>query len=149
MRNLSEKEKIEYNKEELISGFDVLYTIKSENSGEQLSLIKDVMLQISKYNSGNWPNDDEWYQLLPGWFLEKARVYSIEDAMTMDKIWHFESWLDAMRYREWEWIGSCIKENKFFIYLKIINLPSIIEPFEFIMFIIGIEEQNITYKENW
>ncbi len=104
---------------------------------EGLNKILGIMnLIISAQKHANWPEDKWWKKNLPGWFLNSFN-HSIEEIQKDSRLWDFGSWLDALKYRGWEWWSSEIKDKKIIVFLEAYDQPYILGPFEFIIFVSG------------
>lgn len=108
----------------------------SDSPSEVLDRIVSVLLIILKANSMDWPEDAWWEQQLPKWFLDSFN-HSINEIMQDTSLWDFGSWLDANKYRGWEWWSSDINTNVIQINLHAFDDPYVIEPLEYLIRISG------------
>lgn len=113
-----------------------------------LSKIKDVLTLIASFEPENWPNDNVWETGLPSWFVKFTKNISIENISMNANLWHFESWLDAIRFRGWRWHCSIITIDGFTIILETINYPYVIEPFFYILYSLGISQNQISFYDS-
>ena len=144
-----EKNRIkEFTKGELPHEGYLSFLVNTLHASEKLSLIKEVVTIISDYNESNWPSDEMWENLLPKWFLNKIEKYSPEEVIKNSSLlWDYGSWLDAMKYRGWEWYSSKINSNGFDIILIPITLPFSVNPLEYIIYETGVPIKNITFND--
>lgn len=83
------------------------------DADRSLERVKEVMCLVAgESDAGTWPTDEEWAQKLPLWFIEPFEGRTTEMLWGDDDLWDFESWLDAMRQRGWEWWSSRCKGNQ-------------------------------------
>jgi hypothetical protein len=143
---MTEIERIHINKAgEIPPGLHWLYVIRL--NGNSLSRIVEIMTVISSQSSICWPDDDNWYNLLPSWFLTTLRQYSPEEARELLKSiprekwseipWEFGSWLDAVKERGWNWWSIEVSGDYAKIRLSILNWPANLEAFEHILLASG------------
>ena len=142
---MHEKDRIEsYLHRELPnSGYLVLKAITPQPM-KKLVLIKEVISKITEFDNVAWPSDDFWEKTLPNWFVTKIKENSIEDILSSKyELWEFGSWLDAMRFRGWEWYSSNCTTDYFEIVLEPVSFPFSINPLKFVIYSTGIEYNNI------
>lgn len=104
-------------------------------SDEFLVKVKTVMGIMADVNVEDWP-DEEYFEIyLPEWFLTvtKRNSFEIIKANPDLHLWHFGSWLDAMKLRNWIWFSSLKTENEIVINIETFNFPYIIEPLEYLI----------------
>ena len=95
---------------------------------------------FAKTEQSEWPNDEEWRAILPEWFLASFEGHNLEEILASDQLWHFESWLDAMKYRGWEWSSSVVNsELEWTVSLTIFDFPCSLEAFEYLARASGVE----------
>ncbi|OPC08672.1 hypothetical protein BAY01_14705 [Elizabethkingia miricola] len=148
---MREIERIEKSiKGELPDTTKMVIIIKNVNNVEEvLNNAKQIMLCISKYAYRNdWPSDEEWKSILPKWFVESMTLKSEKDRDNDENLWHYESWIESMYHRAWEWYSSKIEGNTITIVLKMLNLPYIFEQFLYIFYSQGVPMSNITDKDD-
>lgn len=80
----------------------------------------------------HWPDDDWWSAELPEWFLSTFR-YSIEEIAKNASLWDFGSWIDACKYRGWEWWSTSCCDNSCKITLRAEEDPFVIGPLEYLI----------------
>jgi hypothetical protein len=110
--------------------------------------IKEVVKAIALYDPDNWLADENWEKILPYWFVSRVKDYSIEDIIQNPNLWHFGSWLDAMKYRGWKWFSSKVYSNEFIIILEPLEFPYSVNSLEFVIMESGINLGNIKFKSN-
>jgi hypothetical protein len=97
---------------ERLRGPSIVVIAKSADASASLSRVKEVMRLIAAASdSGSWPSDEEWLQILPLWFTEPFQGRTIEQVLQDDTLWDYGSWLDAMRQRGWRWWGASCHED--------------------------------------
>lgn len=128
----------------------MIITVKNvTNSKEVLQKTKEVMKCVSQFAYTNtWPEDEKWKEILPQWFVESMTSKSSEDRDNDDYQWHFESWIESMYHRAWEWYSCKIEGDNIIITLKMLNIPYIFEQFLYIFYSQGIEMSNITSEDD-
>ncbi len=144
---MKEIERIDHNlKGELPDTTKMVITIKNvKNAKEVLENTKEIMKLISQYAYTNtWPSDEEWKHILPKWFVESMTEKSIQEIMSTKGQWHYESWIESMYHRAWEWYSSKIEGDTIIIVLKMLNLPYIYEQFLYIFYSQGIPMSNMS-----
>lgn len=89
-------------------GPTVVISAKAADPKASLSRVKEVLEQIADERAKNecWPNDDEWKQRLPSWFIAPFEGRTIVEVLANKDLWDYGSWLDAMRQRGWQWWSS-------------------------------------------
>jgi hypothetical protein len=121
-----------------------IITVKPEM---KLSKVKEVMSVIASYNPTNWPDDNTWDLQLPRWFVNKIKSYSLEEInQSGHLLWDYGSWLDAMKFRGWEWFSSKVDHNGFLIYLKAIDFPFSVNPLEYVIYESGVPLSDINFE---
>lgn len=148
---MKEIERIEQNIQgQLPNSPKMIITIeKVKNPEKIMDNAKEIMKIISQYAyTNNWPSDEEWKTILPQWFVESMTKKSIEEIMKNKGQWHFESWVESMYHRAWEWYSSKIEGDKIIIVLEMLNLPYIFEQFLYIFYAQEIPMSNITDEDD-
>lgn len=126
----------------------LLFIVETDESFQKLMQLKEVIIAISKFNEQNWPDDETWDNSLPKWFLTKIKSHSIEEISQESRLlWEYGSWLDAMKFRGWEWYSSKLNSNGFEIILDPCVFPFSVNPFEYIIFELDVELKNIKFRE--
>lgn len=134
----------ELNTNELVLQF----SITTSDSAFHLARVKEVVLSISKYNEDNWPNDQQWERILPKWFVEKIKSHSLDELNDNSTLlWDYGSWLDAMKFRGWQWLSSKIYIDKFIINLVPLTSPFSVNPIEYVIFESGVGLSKIIFSE--
>ena len=119
------------------------------NPQEVLKNTKEIMECISKYAYTNkWADDNEWKTILPKWFVDSMILKSFSDRDKDDNLWHFESWIESMYHRAWEWYSSKIEGNSIIIVLNLLNIPYVFEQFLYIFYSQGIPMKNMTSEDD-
>lgn len=128
----------------------MIITVKNVNDPNKvLNNAKEIMKLISQYAYTNtWPSDDEWKTILPKWFVESMTLKSIDEIMNIDGQWHFESWIESMYHRAWEWYSSKIEGNNIIIVLSLLNIPYIYEQLLYVFYSQGIPMKNISDEDD-
>lgn len=144
-----ESERIEQNNHgEIPKGGFLSFEARARNPSESLSLTKEVIAVISKYNEHNWPSDEYWEKSLPTWFIRKIKEYSVQKIIESNgRLWDYGSWLDAMKYRGWLWYSSELKPLELKIILEPYTYPFSVNPFEYLLLESGVNEGEIRYKD--
>lgn len=147
--SINERERIkDYNKGELPQGGYLMFYAQTEFPSRKIELIKDVVAAISEFDASNWPNDNVWDLRLPSWFLKEIKKHSVEE-ITQDKsLWEYGSWLDAMKYRGWEWYSSLIDHATLRLILEPHSLPFIVDPLQYVISAAGIEYDSIKFEDH-
>ena len=112
----------------------------------QLHQVSEVVAAIAN-TEGKSLTDEEWKDTLPSWFVESMINRKITEIKANENLWHFGSWIDAIKQRGWKWWSSCVKQNSFDIYLESLTYPYNIDPFIYIVYSTGIEREDITIDE--
>lgn len=120
----------------------------TKEANKKLDLIKDVMLAIASKSDSDWPDDETWSTLLPHWFVNKIKSYSLDEIKHNGFLWDFGSWLDAMKFRGWEWFSSQIDDGGFLVRLQAIDFPYSVNPLEYIIYETGIKINDIVFNED-
>lgn len=145
---MKESEKIEKNiNGEVPSDFPkMIITIRNVNNPNAvLNNAKKIMSLISQYAYTNtWPSDDKWETILPKWFVESMTLKNSSDRDSDENLWHFESWVESMYHRAWEWHSSKIEGNNIIIVLALLNIPYIYEQLLYVFYAQGIPMKNIS-----
>lgn len=122
----------------------LIFKVTTFQPKEKLLKVKEVISKISEFDSENWPSDRFWENALPNWFVNKIKENSIEDILSSKyELWEFVSWLDAMKFRGWEWYSSNYASDFFEIVIEPFSFPFSINPLKFVIYSTGIEYQNI------
>jgi hypothetical protein len=108
-----------------------------------LSKILAVTETILSISDDKWPDSATWKEMLPIWFLDATPNFTQEEytellSMTPEDDWDtlpwdFESWLDAIRVREWHWWSFMLRNDTLQIHLSITGWPAHLEAFENIL----------------
>ena len=120
-----------------------------KNAKEVLKNTKEIMKSISQFAYTNqWPSDEEWKSLLPGWFVESMTSKTTEDRDKDDNLWHYESWIDNIRQRVWLWYSSKIEKDTLEFVLEVVSYPYLHYTFIYILYSQGIPMDNISVTED-
>ncbi len=102
------------------------------------------MQVVAAQPQDTWPQERRWRQLLPTWFLACFDNRSLDEILADESLWHFGSWLDAMRLRGWEWWSSRLEDEATWeVFLAAFEWPYSIGPFEFLARVSGAFELEI------
>jgi hypothetical protein len=113
----------------------------SDEPGIQvLHRVRQVMHIVALAQEGSWPTDEEWEQLLPGWFLESFEGHSMQELISRPELWGFGSWLDAMRNPGWEWWSCSARDRGGLIRAFAYSDPFAIEPLMYLLRVAGAKE---------
>ena len=63
-------------------------------------------------------------------------------------LWDYGSWLDAMKYRGWEWFSSKVDTTEFIIILVPHELPFSVNPLEYLIYETGISLESIHFEDH-
>lgn len=106
--------------------------VDSDLPKETIERIISVILVVLEACSMKLPEDNWWRKRLPKWFVDSFG-YSLEEIMNDPGLWDFASWIDASKYRGWEWWSSHVKDASFCIKLHVYEDPYVIGPFEYVI----------------
>lgn len=105
--------------------------------------VMDVIEKILTTSRESWPDADNWKVMLPGWFLEATQEFTqAEYSELLSKTseddwdtlpWDFESWLNAIHVRDWQWWSYIRNEGNLEIQLTLTGWPAHLEAFEHIL----------------
>lgn len=139
-----------YIKGESLNDSKLVFTIRNVDNPEiVLEKAKEIMKIISQYAYTNtWLNDEEWKTTLPVWFVESMTLKTSEDRDRDDNLWHFESWIESMYHRAWEWYSSKTSDSSIEITIKLLNIPFIFEQFLYIFYAQGIPMDKMSDKDD-
>lgn len=124
--------------------FDVWF---EGSPADDLDRLLGLLGEIAKFQAGDWPADDYWRSVVPGWM--KARLPELTKEETdhllaitprdqWDKLpWEFGSWLDAIRDRGWRWWGYRHNGGVVTLVLHIAMFPERIDAFKEILRALG------------
>ncbi len=119
------------------SGITVTMLLSTSNPTETLDKVVSVLIVVlSALRSEVWPEDSWWQKHLPEWFMESFN-HSLEEIVKDESLWDFGSWVDAAKYRGWEWWSSETSAESLKIYIEAYDDPYVIEPFEYIVKVSG------------
>ena len=120
-----------------------------DNPDEVLRKTKEIMKLISQYAYTNdWPNDEEWKTILPNWFVESMTLKTSDDRNKDENLWHFESWIESMYHRAWEWYSSKVSNDSIEITIELLSIPYVFEQFLYIFYSQGIPMNNISDEDD-
>jgi hypothetical protein len=125
--------------------------IKADDASSRLSKIQEVALSIAFIlnSEDNCVTEVSfWRENLPAWFVQTMTDVTIDDLFDEPSIWDFESWIEAVNVRQWEWYSSILTENGFTIFLETFGIPYQIDPFVYVINVSGVEHLNINIVEH-
>jgi hypothetical protein len=105
-----------------------------------LERVRRVMELVAVAQAGVWPNDSEWSERLPGWFLASFAVHTKAEIFSDPRLWDYGSWLDAMRQPRWEWWSGRADDHCGRVRCVAIGLPYSIEPMIYLIRAAGASE---------
>lgn len=145
--NKNEEDRIVFNilEGQKPDGYYIEFT--SHSGVDCLDKIRQVVQIISKYNKETWPSYVKFREELPEWFVQKILQNSITiiEKNPEKYLWNYESWIDALKYRNWYWWSCETIGDGWSIILNAVDSPLIIEPFEYIIRESGVD--NYTFHE--
>ena len=113
-------------------------------AAESLERVKEVMRVVAAQAHDRWPQERRWRQLLPTWFVELFENLSLDEILADESLWHFESWLEAMRLRGWEWWSSKLEDEVTWkVFLTAFEWPYRVGPLEYLAKVSGASELEI------
>jgi len=108
-----------------------------------LEKVKNIVNIISSANEfKEWPDEEWWLNNLPSWFVGSFNK-KLKEIEKDKNLWHFGSWVDALKYRQWKWYGVIVKNTDIIIYLDTYDSPCIIGPLEYVFRVAGIKSYEI------
>lgn len=126
----------------------IMYRVSADNTEILLRKVIEVMVCISRYEEDNWLSDEEWDIVLPIWFTSGVKQRDYKSIIDNEELWDYGSWIDALKYRGWKWYSSLLLKDSFLILLEVIDIPYIIEPFEFLLRECGVRTVDMSYEEH-
>lgn len=145
--NVEQRRIINNNNNEHPFGVRLQFKINCSDPATKLQRIKDVMFVIASKLADKWPDEEVWSRILPQWFVHKIQSYSIEELYESPSVlWHYGSWVDAMKFRGWEWFSSMIGDDFFSIQLEALAFPYSVNALEYIIYETGVPLANISFK---
>lgn len=123
------------------------FRVHCDTPERNLSKVKEVVSIISQFNSQDWPTDDKWSDILPQWFVVAIKKNTIDKWINNPILWDYGSWLDALKFREWEWFSSKVSDEAFEIIVVIKSIPYSINPLEYVIFESGVLKDSIYFNE--
>lgn len=119
------------------SGVTVTMLLSTSNPTETLEKVVSVLIVIlSAFRTDVWPEDSWWQKRLPKWFMESFN-HSLEEVIKDENLWDFGSWVDATKFRGWEWWSSEASNESLKIHFEAYDDPYVIAPFEYIVRVSG------------
>lgn len=110
-------------------------------AAESLERVKEVMEVVAAQAHDSWPEQARWRQLLPTWFVELFENLSLDEILADESLWHFESWVEAMRLRGWEWWSSKLEDDGTWkVFLMAFEWPYSLGPLEYLARVSGASE---------
>lgn len=136
MRNIRmrEVERIKnYILDETTSNVDMTIEFSSSSPSDSLDKVSSVLtVVLVGLSQEEWPEDTWWRNHLPRWFVESFD-HELEKILNDESLWDFGSWVDANKFRGWEWMSCAVADELLTINLKILDHPYVIEPFEYVI----------------
>ncbi|MBX7203714.1 MAG: hypothetical protein K1X77_11640 [Bacteroidia bacterium] len=125
----------------------VFFLVSCEQPADKLIRVKEIINVIASQQKGEWPSDEKWNKLLPAWFINIISANTIEQVKLNPVLWDYSSWLDALKYREWEWYSSAILPYGFKVCCKINNPIYSINTLEYVIYATGIPQNHIKFTD--
>lgn len=145
--NITEYKRIKENvMGEMPDGKNLQFYVTTKNGHESLLKVKEVIEPISLYDSNMWPSDEVWETILPLWFLKRIQANGVKEILKNPSLWHFGSWLDAMKYRGWKWFSSMESAEHYIIILEALELPYSVNPLEYVIIESGVNLSDIKFN---
>lgn len=130
---MTELERISQNTEgQKAPPVQVIFEVAAVSPKETLERIISIIVIVVKASNMTWPNDSWWETELPIWFRNSFN-HSIDEIRKNRELWGFGSWIDANKYRGWQWWSSEILENRVRIILNAYEDPYVVGPLEYII----------------
>lgn len=127
----------------------VITVMDIDNPKEILDNVKAIMIIISDYAYTNsWPSEAEWEKLLPRWFVESMTLKKPLDRDKDENLWHFESWIDNIKMRQWLWYSSKADKDSITIVLEALSIPYLFDSLVYTLYSQGIPIENIDVKDD-
>lgn len=129
-------------------GVRLEFKISCNDPAPRLKRIKDLMFVIASKRADEWPDEEMWSRILPQWFVQKIKSYTVDELyQSPNLLWHYGSWIDALRFRGWEWFSSFRGDDFFSIQLEALAFPYSVNPLEYVIYETGVPIDNISFKE--
>ncbi len=96
---------------------------KSLRARDTLSKVAAIFRVVSIQKEDSWPDDAAWSQLLPSDFVEFTKSHTDDAILSDENLCSWEGWLDALRIRDWEWLGSTCGSDELAIQIQLNNWP--------------------------
>ena len=110
----------------------LVYSIESQDHEALLRRITSVMEVVLSEQAKKQESDSWWEKNLPDWFVATFG-HTTEELLADQTLWHFGSWIDAFRYRGWEWWSSSLERDSLTIKLVAFEHPYVVGPFEYLI----------------
>ncbi len=136
---MNELENLEREKFGTVPKTGLVITIDPCLGINSIDKIKELLKAIIKIEQSNTSDDKTWEDNLPNWFVTKTKNISREDLFENSQLWDFGSWIDAIKQRGWKWWSYKTAKDKTVIYLETHSYPYNIDPFFYILYIIGVD----------
>jgi hypothetical protein len=120
-----------------------------EAANKFLSVINSWIKAVEELESTKkaWPTDEQWEQLLPPWFIETFKGYTVQEIHDSGWRWDYGSWLDSMRDRVWQWWGYWRDDGSLTVQLQLASWPYSMGPLEYLAKVAGGQLTIIEDKE--
>jgi len=102
--------------------------------------VRSIMQVIASRSREKWPSDEEWEHLLPTDFVSYTKSHVDETIRKDPRLCHWEAWLDALRFRSWEWWSSETADDYLIINVQANAWPYNIGPLIYLLFSQGATE---------
>lgn len=145
---MNEAERIlQNNNGELPNNALLKFKIRTNEPLKHLILIKEVMIKLAKLDQMKWITDEDGKNIFPEWFINKIISYSFEEIKKNKSLWDYGSWLDAMKFRGWEWWSAKVEKDYFEINLQAITFPYSVDPLEYVIYSTGVNSTDILFEK--
>ena len=94
--------------------------------------IREVMRIVARQRGAGWPDEAWWQQNLPRWFVATFEGHTVEELLADPALWHFGSWVDAMKEPGWVWWSSQANPDQWSISLQALADPYSLGPLEYL-----------------
>jgi hypothetical protein len=120
---VTETERIEQGWPIVSSRGGAIIKSKSLSARDTLSKVAAIFRVVAMQNEESWPDDEAWSQLLPSDFVEFTQSHTDDAILNDENLCSWEGWLDALRSRDWEWLGSSCGSDELAIQIQLNNWP--------------------------
>ena len=114
-----------------------------------LARTKEIMKAISAVAYTNsWPSEEAWKTRLPQWLVESMTSKTAEDRDKDPLLWHYASWIAAMKDRAWHWYSSQATEDRLSIVLEILGVPILYDALLYILHAQGVNSLQLQVTDD-